>query len=249
MKKLILVTFVLVICVNSYSQIGSINSIRDISLIEKLDREHFNDGYSIKKYWDTIDPYLTKNAQHFVIDNWLYIISYEPYEENAYQRKGYLYKKNIVKNSRWVKASFSPILEHGVSGKDLTQYFSETVQGNGKSWSSGLLSGECENVVFVILHLRYTYDYNYISYSHPVILYPTTKYNDNSYYYKHISLTNFSFLKELSVDSREGNIFNVKRDGVGGKLIIKPYKKRYGAYMKLKNGESYYIDILHKFND
>lgn len=99
--------------------------------IEKLRRfyEVFENGSSTEadiKFRETaLSYYLNNKTLAFIINGWLYVMSYEPNTSNSindndyrdtgkpFFRKVFIYKKNVLNRTKWELANFNPVFNHG----------------------------------------------------------------------------------------------------------------------------------------
>lgn len=151
---------------------------------DKLYDSHNPDGTITKvhlSYDKLIETYNERLS--FIIDDWVYILAYEPHEYGYEGRiNAYLYKRRLYSHDLWVKACNRVILHHNIGFlKASFDPYLKSSEANGSSYvSSTNLDGVPEIAMFVTILITYEGDpkstFTQLAYFHSPV-----KLSDGSY--------------------------------------------------------------------
>jgi hypothetical protein len=205
MKKLLLITVSLFIGCFVQSQ-TPIQKKASIKVIDERVSKYNWDFTTIKKFANN------RNELHFEINDWLYMISYEPIKGMVNRRnlngmrKAYLYKRNI-NNEKWELANSEPIFNHKKTKSGSIMY--------GKAENDLIEKVYTDNGICIAIFANIVnvsdeyYGYKTHTYTKLIYIYPQKKHSNGSITYEHVNMTfDFNLLK---YEQRKGNVFKFNR--------------------------------------
>jgi hypothetical protein len=237
MKKLIIILSLLFTINVTF---GSTYTIHKKSTIEVLDEE-----YSISKDWNKVlSGFMKNNTVYFNVNDWIYVVSYEPLEEyeNCLERRLYLYCKNIVTNSDWRKANPNPMAIHCMGKREYSGIYADFnpySYGRGPCWvSKPLGTGIYSNVFWVMMGTTVKIDYPKTM-TRPYVFTPNFTREDGSIAYEFHRIPTFPKNMIYRIEKQEDNIITTT-DGCTIITIIE--NKRIKVDGNWSDGRSFFIN-------
>ena len=236
MKKLTLVLFLIFVCLQwNSAQVA----VRDLSALEQIQHDQVT--------WSLEDghTYLNETQVCFVMNDWWYVVSYEPLIENngrvAY-RRAFLFKKKLNSTtSTWEKADRAQLFEHYSTNDHFLTYDPCNMNSEQKGTSDvEVITVDDEEVVVVFMGMYSMTDDIYRHYTRLFLFRPHSFNPDGSVNFTH---TDANLMKD--------KIFPLKKiaDGVfydmdGGSMRIISDGNMFGFKYTHPNGRG----ITHKTN-
>lgn len=177
-----------------------------------------------------LNYYLNNKALAFIVNGWLYVMSYEPnssnsLNENDYRdigkpffRKVFIYKKNVLNRTKWELANLNPVFNHGFGGGLVSQRISfnpmNTIAG-GTSKVIKLPAYKDVVALFVGMSIWWNHQHN----SSNVFMVLIPKYCDDGSIYFDVATLNLPIDRPIYFAGMvNGRIIETNEKGQNGKL-------------------------------
>lgn len=148
MKKIVICVLLLISFGITHSQSWG---TQDEVTIEKIDRLQKNvEDFS----WYKLTSHYT-SLIHWFVDDWIYVVSYEPSKKYREERWLRLYKKNINTNSDWTLASPQILGKHYLAPNETGICFDEYLVQHGGNCR--VIALDYENVFVAFITIRFLY--------------------------------------------------------------------------------------------
>ena len=195
MKKIVFILIVSFSCLLVSAQ----NEIRNPSDIRQLDK------YLVDYTWDELSDYMNTHYLHFALNDWYYMLSYEPVDdfENMGSREAYMYKKQN-RGDLWTKATPNELFTHHYNNSGYRSFDHRRITGGNGSSSLEVIQIDSTDVVVAFIGVQEQYSTKFRLFTHLFVFYPTMEHEDGWYSFQD---TEYVFDGVFVVTSREKNKF------------------------------------------